>query len=132
MKMAMHIADIEIDRELYDRVNRLLEIPSLSDMTDNELLQAGANTDQYEGIFCVDFDDGSELTWDLCSGNENYFDDVVWTGNDGHMTTLECTFELSDIEFKAHNGETYAVRIHVIDHASALKAIEDFLKELKS
>lgn len=108
-----HIAVIDIKRSEYDRVNRLLAIQSLSAMSDTQLLQAGANTDQCEGILYVKFDDGSCLNFDLCSGQENYFDDVVWTSPDGrHDVILECTFELDDIEFEAM-GEEYEVKLNI-------------------
>ena len=95
----------------YDRVNRLLAIPSLEDMTDGELLEAGANTHQNEGIFRVTFEDGSSLNFDLCSGASNYWDDVVWTSADGKRdTTLDCDFELGDIEFE-EGGNLYTVHV---------------------
>lgn len=109
-----HVATFDIRKSEYDRVNRLLGIESLSEMTDSQLLAAGANTDQCEGIFAVTFDDGSTLNYDLCSGQENYFDDVVWTNPDGKRdVVLECTFDLDDIEFDV-DGETYIVKLNII------------------
>ena len=95
-----------------ERINRLLDIPCLETMTDQELIDAGANTDYFEGIFCVDFDDGSTLTYDLCSGTCNYYDNVVWTSADGqHEIVLDCSYELDDIEFEA-DGATYTVTVN--------------------
>ena len=109
-----HIASFAISKTEFDRVNRLLSIESLSGMSDSELIMAGANTDQCEGIFSVVFDDGSSLNYDLCSGQENYFDDVVWTSPDGNRDVcLECTFELSDIEFSIGN-DIYIVELDII------------------
>lgn len=106
-----HTAIVKIPKSEQDRVNRLLDIPSLSEMTDHELYEAGANTDSCEGVLYVDFDDGSHLTYDLCSGQENYFDDVIWTSADGSRDVLlECSFDLSDIEFDV-DGESYEVKI---------------------
>jgi hypothetical protein len=108
-----HVATVSIKKSEFDRVNRLLSIRSLSEMSDSQLIEAGANTDRCEGILFVTFDDGSSLNYDLCSGQENYFDDVVWTSSDGKSDIcLECTFELSDIEFEAM-GEEYIVRLNV-------------------
>lgn len=110
----LHTVVFDISTEEYNRVNRLLEIPSLSEMSDEQLLSAGANTDWSEGILYVEFDDGSTLSYDLCSGQENYFDDVVWTNPDNTQDVLlECTFELDDIEFTAPNGEDYAVKLNI-------------------
>lgn len=107
-----HVAEVQISRSEYERVNRLLGIPSLSEMSDEQLILAGANTNQCEGILYAKFDDGSVLNYDLCSGTENYFDDVVWTNPDGnHDVVLDCTFELDDIEFEPGNGETYLVKL---------------------
>lgn len=109
-----HVSTFQIPRRQVDRVNRLLSIESLSEMNYIELLENGANTDQCEGIMYVMFDDGSSLNYDLCSGQENYFDDVVWTSPDGTRdVVLECTFELSDIEFSV-DEDTYVVKLEMI------------------
>lgn len=109
-----HVVSFNINKEEFDRINRLLAIPSLSEMSDRDLIAAGANTDQCEGVLYVAFDDGSSLNYDLCSGQENYFDDVVWTSPDGRLDVcLECAFELSDIEFE-YMGEEYVVKLNII------------------
>ena len=106
-----HVATAEFQMSEYLRINRLLAIQSLSEMSDAQLLEAGANTDYFEGVMYVDFDDGSHLTYDLCSGQENYYDNVVWTNKDGtNEVVLDCSFELSDIEFEI-DGEEYVVHI---------------------
>lgn len=110
--MGKHIATVHISSEEFDRVNRLLSIDSLEELTDSELMEQDANTNQNEGIFSVTFDDGSSLNYDLCSGSNNYWDDVVWISADGCTdTTLDCTFELDDeIEFE-FESETYVIKI---------------------
>lgn len=105
-----HTATVKLTKSEIDRINRLLDIPSLSDLTDDELRDMGAFTDAVEGVYSVRFDDGSTLTCDLCSGQENYYDNVVWTGTTGREICLDCEFELSDIEFDV-DGETYEVKI---------------------
>ena len=106
-----HTATVIIPKEEQDRINKLLDIPSLSDLTDDELRKMGGFTDATEGVFFVQFDDGSALNYDLCSGQENYYDDVVWTSPDGSRdVVLECSFELDDIEFEV-DGEEYEVKI---------------------
>lgn len=109
--MVRHEEIVYIPASEYDRINRLLEIECLEDMTDEELLEQGANTDVYEGILYVKFDNGSFLTWDLCSGQSNYYDNVVWTSADEkNDVTLECTFELDDIEFEI-DSELYIIKV---------------------
>ena len=106
-----HTATVKLAKNEIDRINRLLDIPSLSDLTDDELRDMGAFTDATEGIFYAQFDDGSSLNYDLCSGQENYYDDAVWTSADGSRdVVLECSFELDDIGFEV-DGETYSVII---------------------
>ena len=110
-----HVAYVQISQSEFDRINYLLAIDSLSEMTDAELRACGANTDECEGIFYVNFDDGSALSYDLCSGQENYFDDVTWHSSDGDWDVcMDCTYELGSIEFEA-DGEEYVVVVIPID-----------------
>lgn len=109
--MIKHEATVHIPREEFDRINRLLAIESLEDMTDDELLEQGVNTNTYQGILYVDFDNGAVLTWDLCSGIHNYYDNVVWTSSDDKReVVLDCEYELGDIEVEIEN-EIYVVKI---------------------
>ena len=109
--MSRHEAIVNIPESEFNRINRLLAIESLEEMTDDELGDIGATTDGVEGIFYVKFDDGSFLNFDLCSGQHNYWDDVVWTSADEKTDiVLDCEYELDDIEFEV-NGEWYFVKI---------------------
>ncbi|MBR2302032.1 MAG: hypothetical protein IKA41_08810 [Bacteroidaceae bacterium] len=100
---------IKIPATEFNRINRLLAIECFENMSDEEMRKAGANTDQYEGLWLIEFDDGSKLTWDLCSGSSNYYDNAVWTSADGKRSiTLECLFELCDIWFEV-DGTLYRV-----------------------
>lgn len=107
----IHKEKVIIPASEYNRINSLLAIISLEEMTDDELLKIGANTDYYEGIFNITFDNGSSLNFDLCSGQHNYWDDVVWTSADGKRDIVfDCEFELGNIEFEVDN-ELYIVEI---------------------
>lgn len=111
--MGKHTETVQIPAQEVSRVNRLLAIVSLEELTDSELIEQGANTNQNEEIFCVTFDDGSSLSFYLCSGLCNYWDDVVWTSADENRdVTLECAFELDDIEFEI-DAEEYCVKVTV-------------------
>lgn len=106
-----HEETIKIPTKEFDRINRLLAIESLEDMTDNELLAQGANTNICEGIFSVEFDNGASMTFDLCSGSHNYWDDVVWTSADGTRdVVIDCEYEIGDIEVEIES-ELYIVNI---------------------
>ena len=80
--MIRHEETVRISSSGFDRVNRLLAIESLEEMTGDELLKLGANTNVCERVFHVVFDNGSYLNFDLCSGTNNYYDDVVWISAD--------------------------------------------------
>lgn len=109
--MNKHEATVYLTYDEVARVNRLLAIDSLEDMTDSELLAQGASTDQHERIYCVKFDDGSAISFYLCSGIHNYWDDVVWTNPDGSAdVVLDCDYEIGDIEAEIES-ELYIVRI---------------------
>ena len=109
--MIKHETIIYIPTSEFDRINRLLAIESLEEMTDDELIEQGANTDVCEGIFLVEFDNGASLNFDLCSGSHNYWDDVVWTSADGKRdVVLDCEYELDDIEVEI-DDELYIVKI---------------------
>ena len=108
---AVHKETIRIPVEEFDRINRLLAIESLEEMTDSELIEQCANTDYHEGIFYVQFDNGASINFDLCSGSHNYWDDVVWTSPDGNRdVVLDCEYELDDIEVEI-DSELYIVKI---------------------
>ena len=109
--MIKHEEVVRISINEFNRINRLLAIDSLEEMTAHELIEQGANTDYCEGIFRVEFDNGASLNFDLCSGQHNYWDDVVWTSADGHKDiVLDCEYELDDIEVEI-DGELYVVKV---------------------
>ena len=61
--------------------------------------------------FYVEFDNGASLNFDLCSGQHNYWDDVVWINADKTRDViLDCEYELDDIEVEIEN-ELYIVKI---------------------
>ena len=109
--MVTHEEIIYIPVDEFNRINKLLAIESLEDMSDDELFAQGANTDYCKGIFHVEFDNGTSLNFDLCSGQHNYWDDVVWTSADGKTdVVLDCEYELDDIEVEIES-ELYIVKI---------------------
>lgn len=103
---------VKIQASEFERINKLLHIFSLEEMTDEELQEAGANTHHCEGVFTAHFADGSTMNYDLCSGTENYYDDVVWTSPDGGRDVIiDCEFELSDDIEVEIDGNLYIVKI---------------------
>lgn len=109
--MVRHEETIRIPIGEFERINRLLAIKSLEEMSDEELIEQGANTDVCEGVFHVEFDNGSSINFDLCSGKHNYWDDVVWTNADGNRDIVfDCEYELNDIEVEI-DKELYIVKV---------------------
>ena len=99
--MKKHEVTIHIAPDEFARVNRLLGIKSLQDMTDRELIE--------QEIYCARFDDGSSLNFDLRSGIYDYWDDVVWRSPDGsEEIPIESDFELGDIKVEIES-ELYIV-----------------------
>lgn len=106
-----YIETVRIKRETFNRINRLLAIENMENMTDEELYKAGADTDTFFGVFSITFKNGAILNYDLCSGTSNYYDNVVWTSADGtHEVILECEFVLDNIEVEI-DGDTYIVKL---------------------
>lgn len=102
---------IVLPQEEIDRINYLLDIDNLEEMSEEELEEIGAKRNTFEPVFCVDFEDGSVLTFDLCSGFHNYYDAVVWTSRDFKQKQIfDCTYVLEDLELEI-NGRYYVVNI---------------------
>lgn len=97
--MHCYTAQVRMLGSEIDRINKLLSIESLEEMTDEELSVVGAEKDSCFGVYCAAFEDGSEITFDLCSGQHNYYDDVVWHSQDcTYDVCFDCEYELDNIE----------------------------------
>ena len=105
---------VKISKKEFDRINRLLEIDNMEEMSDEELRAAGANTHHCEGVYSVRFEDGSSMNYDLCSGSENYYDDVVWTSPDGKRDiVLSCAFYMDCMDEEEIDGNVYRVCLDI-------------------
>ena len=113
IEQVVHTEKVLIQKEDLERICRLLEIEDLSSCSEKELSKLNAKRDDYQGWLDVTFDDGSNLTWDLCSGGSNYYDNVVFTRN-GDSQTLDCTYKLDDIEIDAET-DIYIVRLEIVN-----------------
>lgn len=112
ISVVTHKAVVSLPKDEFARINQLLSIQSLEGLSTEELKEIGAAKNVCEGIFCAKFDNGSALNFDLCSGSNNYWDDVVWKSADETTDiTFDCEYELTEsIEFEV-NGELYVVTI---------------------
>ena len=129
--MANFKETVRILKSKLDAVNRLLDIESLEEMSDDELLAAGVNTSYSERIYQVTFEDGSTLDYYLCSGTTNYYDDVYWTSPDGSREVVfDCEYCLASGE----NGypvddDLYSVVVEVVDdEAAQFDKYEEFVE----
>ena len=109
-------ASVALPKDTFERANRLLAIDSLSDMSDEELAATGADTYQSETIFCVGFPDGSEAVYSLCSGSENYWDDLSYYAADGSCSQdFEPEYELEKEICFFVGHERYVIHLELID-----------------
>ena len=108
--MIKHEKIIHIPAKEFNRINKLLAVESLEELTDEELHQLNANTNVREGLYDIEFDNGATMSIDLCSGQHNYWDDVVWKSPDRNKyIVLDCSYKLDDIEVEI-NSELYSVK----------------------
>ena len=111
----IHEVTVELPKEKIKQINRLLAIDSLSDMSDEELRNAGANTHYNERIFTANFDNGCSITYDLCSGVHNYWDEILWVSADkSNEVEFESEFELGKAIEMVVYMEVYIVNIKEI------------------
>ena len=109
----VHEKELKIKAEELRRIQALLNIPDLSECPESQLERLGGKQDDCQYLFDVTFDDGSNLTWDLCSGKTNYYDNVVFTYND-IKEDLDCSYELDDIEIDC-DTDIYIMRLEIIE-----------------
>ena len=107
----IYTEDVKLSEEKFNEINRLLSLPYFDEMTDAEMREAGAYPHSSEGIFCIKFEDGSIFSYDLCSGGENYYDDMVFSNTHGEPYVLECDFELDKTIEIEDNGNKYVINI---------------------
>ena len=103
-KKRVHTKAISLTQKDFDRINRLLSYEDLESMSDEEKEKLECKQDSSEYVFGVEFDDGSSLDWWLCSGTNNYYDNVIFSQMfSDNFINLDCVFELDDIEVEAGN-----------------------------
>jgi len=105
-----YVEEVEINKNLFHRIKRCLDEESLEEMSDAELENWHYKKDSCELMFDVGFEDGASLTWKLCSGTHNYYDDVTFWFGDGRFVDLDCTYELDDIEVETDRA-VYVVKL---------------------
>ena len=101
---------VSIPAEKYDKVNELLELDNLDEMTEGELNDIGAEIEHVEKIYEVEFEDKSKVMFFLRSGLHNYFDEVVWFQTDEEPYAFDPEFSIGDFSF-CFDGDCYCVKV---------------------
>lgn len=110
-----YTSSLFLSSETLERVNRLLGIECLEDLSEDELHALGADQDEQEDIGSAVFDDGSCISFELCSGSCNYWLDTFWCNADrSSFVDMEPSFEMQAgvMEFTV-NENTYIVLLSV-------------------
>lgn len=96
--MKTYISEMEINRKDFDRINRLMKIdfddvdengdliPAIAKLVDE--LDARPDTMPYS--FYFEFEDGTIIYIDICSGSHNYYDNCILESVDG---LSDCVFD---------------------------------------
>ena len=109
----IHEVKYPISKKELQRVRMLLDL-SFDGWEEDKLDKLGIVKDTSENIIGVAFNDGALLDWNLCCGQSNYYDDVLFQRPNGEWETLDCTYEFDDIEIDA-GTDIYIVKLDVQD-----------------
>ena len=118
-----YICEINIDRKDFDRINRLLTEVDFNyenepDM-ENIIDELDASQDVMAYGFCFDFENGSKIYIDICSGSSNYYDNCQWVSSDCKSDYLfDCSYSIEE-EMEFHptdNGDIYICKFIIVDN----------------
>ena len=113
--MNKYVYGTEISRYDFDRINRLMDVrfedceinPEMQKLIDE--LDARQDTMPYSFIF--DFDDGSKIYIDICSGGSNYYDNCRWVSADNtEEEVFDCGYIIEEENEFVHGDTTYVCK----------------------
>lgn len=108
-----HEDSILLPLSQYERVNKLLSVSSIDDLTADERNALGARYHTHETIYHAVFDDGTSACFDLYSDKDNYWGEITMTGtNNEHIVIAAHRFMLGDIEFEV-GSQTYMIKLAI-------------------
>lgn len=115
-----YIATVDISRKDFDRINKLFDVEfENSDVSEMEelinQLDARRDTMPYSFYFQFDDDADSYITLDICSGNSNYYDNVVFCNDNQEEVVFECAFQLDEENEYEVSGVTYICKFNIIE-----------------
>lgn len=94
----VYISKQSIDKQDFDRINRLLNEINFNDKSKNMeciIDELNAMKDSWETGFQFKFENNAEILIDIRSGQHNYFDDVLWQQDD-EEELLDCSYTLDE------------------------------------
>lgn len=99
----MRTIRVKADKKIIDYCNELLQEICFDDDSKemlDKIEKLNARQDDYIGLFEIDINDKYSLTIDLCSGDSNYYDNIViWQKNGNYYNEidyLDCDFEIGN------------------------------------
>lgn len=119
---------VTLEKEVLERVNALLAIKDLGDLTEKEK-SLNPQTDDFIGLISVDFENGNVITIDVCSGTGNYYDNCVLIDGktENEITCFDCNYSIdNEMEFN-YGNDTYIITINTTtlakEFVTAIKTI---------
>ena len=113
--MKEYVCKIEIDKNDFERINRLMDV-KFEDYESNHKMkklidELDARPDTMPYSFCFEFDDGSEILLDICSGSSNYYDSWRWVSAYGtNDMQFDCMYEVKKENVFVYGGITYVCK----------------------
>ena len=112
--MKTYATTVWMTRKVFEQINGLLKIRSLEELTEEEKKLNPMQNDCI-GVFFAEFEDGASMTFDVCSGEENYYDNcILFVDKDDKVgVPIDCIFELPKSICVDYGMTTYIVNIDI-------------------
>lgn len=104
----VYTEDFKIAKDELSRLQALLDIDDLTEVDEEKLDQLQGKQDDFIPLLSTTFKDGSVLTLDICSGSQNYYDNLVIQTAGGEYAP-DCTFEVGGRTEVEVGDNTYVI-----------------------
>lgn len=110
--MKQYVCEIKISRYDFDRINKLMDVmfeeQEINPEMDKLINELDAKPETMPYSFYFDFDDGSKIYIDICSGSSNYYDNCVWVSSNCKTEyVFDCSYEISEENEFIYNDTSY-------------------------
>lgn len=115
-----------------ERINKLLAIKDLSELNENTSI--GAKPHDHINLFDVTFENGNTISVEVCSGSQNYYENIVLFDNkNNEIAVLDPNNYIGDEIKLLHRNDTYIIEIRQDVYGAVLniKFTDDELKILR-